>query len=497
MRRTFLFFLLLAFLFLPLVTLYADDPTVTESAPSHTQSTTQRVVDAALQPGTYQFAEKLVKLVGEGIDWYFDRLVIGGDASTLPSIGNAIVNGIGQGAQDFHVDEAVNSSLDAFDELTRKVWLKPFVQDVLQGTDVKVKPYMKGQMEYATNAFYEPRLRGDESKEDVLWTWTPGVSANFPFGDEKQYRIGTVYEARFLQFTKFDEHDDIGQSFGAMGNFNFPHGLYANVTEELAWDAARAGTLTAKRVEYFDQKVSPTAGINWREWTVEAEYENSHRRFDSSIYDIFEYDNNVITGRLYRNLAPDFRGFLEYNYSHYDYQFDPTRPGRYHQYRAGVTGKLSERTRITARAGYQDRSYESHDTEYDIPVGDIRLQHRLTSKTNLDFFFHRTTGESSFTNNRAYDEKRLQGGGTYLFNNKLRGRAGTSYTHRSWDVTATTGLVQIERRDIMAGAYAGFDYLFRPWLIGNVDYRYDRSNSNNSNFDYTNNSLVVGFTMPL
>jgi hypothetical protein len=478
--------------------LYADEPAVTsetQAKSSGIRSKAERVVDAALQPGTFQTIENLVKIIGDGIDWYFDQLVNAADQSRLSESSNSVVKGIGQGLVDVGVDKAVNDSLDLAEQGAEKFYLKEFDRQILKGTQVKVHPYLKSAMEYYSNVFYEPEA--PKTRDEVLWVFKPGVTANFPFGDEKQYRIGAAYEARITEFTKYGEHDDIGQSAGLIGDFKLTDALYTNIREELIQDAARAATRSAKRVEYIENTVTPTVGYNWRDWTFEGEYTNSIRDFDSSIYRAFSYANNAVQARVFRTLAPSFRGLIDYTFSHYDYAADETRVGWYNQIRTGVTGKLSERTALTARVGYQSREYEAHDTQFDIPVADVRLTHRLTSKTNLDFYFHRTTRESSFTNNRAYDEKLFQASGNYLFNSRFRGRTGTSFIRREFENVATTGAIVSERRDILGTAFVGFDYAFRPWLIMNLDYKYERSNSNNSNFDYTNNLVSVGMTMPL
>ena len=460
-----------------------------------TRTKTQELVNAAVKPGTYVFAEKLVSLVGNGIDWYFDRLVIASEKAHVGQISNDVVNGFGKGLSDLQIDHYTNRGLDAVEGLAHRFWLEDFHQQVLQGTDVKVSPYFKGNFEYNSNVFYEPEA--PKTRDEVLWVWTPGVSINYPFGEDGRYRIGAVYEARITEFTKYDSHDDIGQSLGAVGNFKLTDDLFFNVSEEFVKDAARAGTRSAEKVEYLDQIVTPSITYNWRNWSFEGEYKNAIRDFDSAIYRVFSYANNAFTTRLLRDLAPGFRGLVEYTFSHYDYAADETRVGHYNEIKAGFKGKLSERTDILARVGYQERGYRAHDTQFDIPVADFRLTHRLTDRTNLDFYGHRATQESQFTNNRAFDEKLLQGSGNYLFSERLRGRVGGWIARRDFDNVSTIGAVQILRRDLMGSIFVGLDYAFRPWLITNLDYRYERSNSNNSNFDYTNNVLQVGMTMPI
>jgi len=478
---------------------YAGGTDAEKASASSGQTGVQKVIDAALQPGTYQFAEKLVKLVGEGLDWYFDRLVVGADKAQIPQISDDIVKGLGDGFNDLQVSSSIDSVLSATEGLAKKFYIRDFTQKILQGSDVKVKPYLKTGVEYDSNIFYEPEA--PKTRDDVLWTWTPGVSINYPFGDKKQYRVGAVYEARFQDFTRNAPHDNIGQSFGAIGNFKLTDALYVNATEEFVKEYARAGTVAAKRVGYRDQKVSPTVGYNWRDWTAEFQFENSIRRYDANIFNIFEYNNNVYSGRLYRTLAPNFRGLLEYNFSRYHYFNDNTRTGRYHQFRAGFVGQLSQRTSILARAGYMDRNYRrqsnAFSSEFDKPVGDIRITHKLTNRTSLDLSYDRTAYESSFTANRFYGENQVQLQGTHLFNSKFRGRAGGSFTRHDYPALATTGLVAVKRKDAIGTAFVGLDYAFRPWMIWNLDYKYERSNSNNSNFDYTNNQVAAGMTMPL
>ncbi len=466
-----------------------------ESTTTAARTKTQEFVNAAVKPGTYVFAEKLVKLVGDGIDWYFDRLVIASEKAQIGKISNDVVTGMGKGLSDLKVDYYTNRGLDTVEDLAHKFWLQDFTQQVLQSSDVKIKPYFKGGFEYQSNVFSEPEA--PKTRDEALWVWTPGVSINYPFGENNRYRIGAVYEARITEFTKYHQHDDIGQSLGAVGNFKLTDNFFFNVTEEFVKDVARAGTRSAKRVEYTDQIVTPSITYNWRNWSFEGEYKNAIRDFDSAIYRAFSYANNAFTSRFLRDLAPNFRGLVEYTFSHYDYAADATRVGHYYEIKTGVKGQLSKRTSILARIGYQDRDYRNHDTKYDIPAADFRLTHQLTQRTNLDFYGHITGQESQFTNNRAFEEKLVQGSANYLFNEKLRGRVGAWLARRDFDNVSTIGAVQILRRDLLGSIFVGLDYAFRPWLITNLDYRYERSNSNNSNFDYTNNVMSVGMTMPL
>ncbi|MBI1978114.1 MAG: outer membrane beta-barrel protein [Candidatus Omnitrophica bacterium] len=487
-RALFLAFVFSLHFFLLNSSLYADDP-------EPTKSDTQQVAETTFKLGAFPAIEKWVKELGRGLDWCLDRLVVGGDSIQLGKAANGVVGGIADGFRDLRVDTSVDQTFDAFESLGRRLWLPDWKEKVSKATPAEVKPYFKGSFEYDSNVFLEPKA--PKRRDEAVWVWTPGVAINLPFGDEKQYRVGAVYEARFTEFTKYDEHDDVGQTLGAVADLKLTDDIYAKVTEEFIQDAARAGTRTAKKVEYTQNRVSPTVGYHWGDWTLEGQYWNEIRDFESAIYRAFSYANNGFLTTIYRTLFPNFRGLVDYSFSHYDYAADETRVGWYHQIRAGVTGQLSERSNLLARMGYQKRDYKAHDTQFDIPVWDVRLVHRLTSRTTLDFSFERTIEESAFTNNRAYDEKSFRAAGTYLFTQKLRGRAGTAFLRREYEREAFTGAVLVKRRDNIGRAFVGIDYIFRPWFIVNLDYRYDRSNSNNSNFDYTNNQVVLGMTMPL
>lgn len=454
---------------------------------------TNDVVNAAIAPGTYAGAEKAVNETGRVVDQSFDHLVMLTDSTQISSGSKKVVESASNSLSG--IDSYTNRGLDAIESLSQRLQLQDLTQNVLQGSDVKISPYFKANMEYDSNVFYEPEA--PKTRDEVLWVWTPGVSINVPFGDQKQYRVGAVYEARFTDFTRFGEHDDVGQSLGAVGNFKLRDDLAVNVTEEFVKDAARAGTRSAKRVEYTDQIVTPSLVYDWRNWTFEGEYKNAIRNFGSAIYRAFDYDNNAFTARLLRDIAPHFRGLAEYTFSHYNYDHDGSRVGRYNQIRFGVKGDLSERTNVLARVGYQQRNYRRHDTDFDVPVADVLIRHSLTDRTKLDLYFQRTLQESQFTNNRAYDEKLGQISASYLFTEKLRGRAGGSLAQHKFQNEAFTGAVLVKRRDLIGSTFVGLDYMFRPWLITNIDYRYERSNSNNSNFDYTNNVLSLGMTMPL
>lgn len=357
---------------------------------------------------------------------------------------------------------------------------------------LRVKPYFKAQFDITDNVFKEP----DPDKSDLLWTYTPGVTIDY----QAEYgRIGVAYEAEFKYFTKFPKQNEQDQAFAAYADLYPTQQSYINVTENLAQEGATAGARFLEPINYLDNTVNITAGYKIERHTLEFSFQDFFRNYASEIHRRFDYDDDKFSGRLYWDITDKMKYYLSYSLGFIEYDEDPARSTTYHELLpVGLQGIMPGGAVVSANAGVNLRNVHSdHRNDFHYFVTSISLKKTFGEKTTAEIVLLRRPVEATFDNQTIFDEKLLYGGVSYVLAPKVRVRLGVSVANRDFEEPAVVGPLSVKRTDDSFGINLGFDYAAKKWLIWHFDYRYERRNSNISGFDYTENRLSIGTTLPL
>lgn len=371
--------------------------------------------------------------------------------------------------------------------------LKKLAKDKLNLT---IKPYLKAKMDFTDNVFLEP----DTDREDVIWTFTPGMSAAYPFELEGiDGVVGAAYEADFRYFTKYSLQNEQDQSFGAYTNINFSDNFYVKATERLIQQGATAGAYQLDPVNFLDNTTRATAGYHlYDDWTMEASYEYFRRHFNSQIYQQYNYREHKFAARLYHQLTNKLRTYFEVNRGNLEYRHSPQRATLYYETLVGLMGNWYWGLKPNVEIGWHRRNIQNdHDNDLSTVVTTVGFSKKFDNRTEAELAFFRRPVESSFQDEHYYDEKLVYLGVKRLLKPKLRGRANIFFANRDWESLSNVANVIVKRDDDVWGFTLGLDYAARTWMIMSLDYKYERRNSNISAFDYTENRVTVGFTMPL
>jgi len=463
------------------------------------QTVKQIFLDVFQKEGTNEDVVKSLSYFGGKADEFFalgTQLV---EHANIPEFTKNIVKKTRRDVDRFEVDKPLYKLLDSAENLVQDSKIADLYNSMSNGP-LTVKGYYKQRIEYTDNVFYEPVPDDD----DVLFTSRPGVLLNYRFGEDNKNQIKAFYEANYINSIKYDEIDDFGQIFGASGTINLTDDVYVKFLERFIKTSSRPATNNLKRVEYVDQQIRPSIGYNWGDWTAEVGYDNYHRWFDSDIFNVFQYEKNTLYAGVYRTIAPGVKGLLEYELGYYDYKKSRTRSSRYWQISSGIQGRISKKTSLSARLGFQDREYKrgrslilnQEDQGFSSVVTNIKVRHRFNKRTSLEARYTRGPQESTFTDNRFYDEQRFSLDLNHIFTSKFRGKAGIYYTNHEFPVKTLVGRAITNRDDNIFGTHLAMDYAFKPWMIMTTGYTYERQSSNSNPFDYTNNSVTVDFTFP-
>jgi hypothetical protein len=231
----------------------------------------------------------------------------------------------------------------------------------------------------------------------------------------------------------------------------------------------------------------------------EVGYENFVRDYATDLNTQLNYYENKFLTSIGRNLREDLTASLKYNLAFPAYYKDEERSSYYFEILPGVDGKLPDTDiSVSANVGVYRRDYNGQDrNDITDAVSTVTMSRPVGSKTDAHIGFHRRPVESSYDDLTFYDEKSFFGGLTHKINQRLRGRLNVSYANRDHEEASTRGNVRVKRDDDAVSVNLGADYAARKWLIFHMDYRFERRDSNFSDFDSTENILSFGTTLPL
>ena len=345
-------------------------------------------------------------------------------------------------------------------------------------------------MEFTDNVFREP----GKDKEDVLWKFTPGLSATYL---NDLGKIGVSYEADFKYFTKYgDPNNDQDQSFGAVADLYPIENMYVHVTEQLTQKGSRGGAIDLEPVNYLDNTVSVTTGYKMGRWTPEVGYRNFIRDFKQS-FNGYDYGENVLTVRLYQDIVKDIRTNITSHFGSINYDNDPTKKATYYELRTGIEGTLMFNVYARADVGFHHRKrFNNNRQNFNAVVSTISLRRNFGAKTTVEAGFVRRPVETAFANETFYDDKFFYVSAKHKITPKLRGRVTYRLGRKDYQGYTTLGTARADRSDDSYSVNVGADYAARSWMILHLDYNWERRESNFSTFDYTENRVSLGVTMP-
>lgn len=397
------------------------------------------------------------------------------------------------------VGKGVNGLLDKIEILAGKTKINELREQALKKFGLLVNPYFKTGFDYTTNVFKSPRKR----VEDVIFKFTPGVNLTYtnPLG-----QVGVSYEAEFLEFHKDGLQDAQNQYFSAFADIHPTDKLSLRVSEQLNDQYATAGAHDLKPINFMDNtvRVSGVYALN-DQLSEEIGYQNFVRRYNGDTYDLYDYTENIMFLRSYYKFCNGPKvsigydlGFVNYSLDNFDDELLNNRDASYHEFPVGAEGTLPwGDIYYAAYVGPHIRNMQSEDRNgWWGFVSSVVLRKKITKSTATELGFSRRPVEGTFDDQTFNIDRTFWAGVTQVITPKLRGRMKISTSNRHYDNNATVGNVWTHRRDAAFGFGLGLDYAVRKWMILNTDYKIERRNSNISDFDYLDNTLSMGMTMP-
>jgi len=388
--------------------------------------------------------------------------------------------------------------LDSMDKLIETSQFRRLRDQVKRNYGVVINPYLKMGLDFTDNVFKAPKPPGGSDKEDTIWKITPGVTVTHQNG---LGRVGVSYEADFNYFGHQERNNEQDQSFAVVADIFPAKNLYVRAQERLSQRGATAGGVGLKPVNYLDNTVGVVIGHKREKTTLEIGYENFVRDYNSEVNSGFNYHDNKFTGKVLLNDSPEFFGevtpFVYLDVGKIKYINTPGRDTAYVEIGPGFEGRFPGNITGSAKVAFQRRNLRaSARNNATLVTTTMTLKKQFNNRrTSAELAFFRRPVEATFGRSAFFDEKLVYTGVTHLITKKLRGKVGLTYANRDHEDVVTTGAVTVHRSDHSVGLNVGADFAARQNMVFNIAYQFNRNNSNNANFDYTENRLALGMTI--
>jgi hypothetical protein len=371
---------------------------------------------------------------------------------------------------------------DAIREFGEKRWVQVGPTRLKAGP-LRIHPSLRNAVTFDDNVY----LTRTKRRSDVIFTVAPGVIIELPI-DKHQIVVG--YEADFETLTINSHQNAQDQNFFSLVNLHFPS-WYVNCLERFMHTSNRAGTTFTERIKRFDHSLNPKLGYKWKRATIEAGYINFFRRFDQSIYKLYNFNQNGLTGVFYYDLFARMKIVLDYMWTQIDYPGDRTRKNTVNQARIGFEGEIFPELLVKFRIGPQFKHYHLRARHnFNSWVGTAELKYQMRQNLRFELGLHREAVEATFDPVNYYIEQGVRFRAEYALRPQWITYLEFGWYLNHYQERATVGDRSGYRRDSHIITKPGLRYLFRDWMEFELSYQFLRRNSNFTFFNYGDHQVT-------
>jgi hypothetical protein len=372
---------------------------------------------------------------------------------------------------------------------------------------LSVTPGLKYDVEYNDNVF----LDVDDEKDDWVHTITPSLFLNWNEGGDTFASLG--YQAGIVRYNDYSDQDYEDHSLIGEAGYNAPSGLYLRLRDTFQDTEDPYGSENDYRlgesIKRWNNDAEFVAGYELADlYKLELSYRNAILEYDA-FQDQWQNRMSHEPGiALYYKFLPKTSVFVQYQYEMTEYpeqddlddndrgiDSDTAQDYDYHKGFIGLEWDATAKLNGQLKVGY---GYKDYDNKYSFRTDDqgrpieydeesswiagTDLTYQWRPKTALGFSLERENLDSPSTSSNSYDRTRAGFGITQALGQRMTLSADAAYTLREYD--------EINRDDDQWELGLDFRYAMLEWLSAGLRYEYDDRESDDPEYEYTNN--IVG-----
>ena len=392
--------------------------------------------------------------------------------------------------------DQTTQSLPSFDNIGNKMLLDEQIRyirvpekDLAFGLvrERKVRPKMDTWVAYDDNIY----LTKDATKNDIITHLSPGVYAYYGNEDNLYFAF---YDADILIYGKNQNETRINQTIGVRADLFRKSRVKVTVKDTLrpTTDPATSESAAFVKRIYNDFESIVLYDISERT-AVSITYDQYFQDYTSNEYKSFSYLQHVVSPTAYWHLSPKTSLTAEYDIGITDYR-GAKYNSTYHQGRAGIQGRLTPKSTVYLKAGYQYRIYDKPDRKN---TGDAILEgiynYTLSPKTGFELIAAKRINESVYEDDGFFKSINVYASMTHHILYNLDLKISGCYIRSDYPRESEIMEQGLRKRsDNIYGASARLEYKFRYWLSAYTGYDFKIRDSNIRRFEYEDNIVYAG-----
>ncbi len=301
----------------------------------------------------------------------------------------------------------------------------------------------------------------------------------------------------------YSESDDLNTqdvTLEGMGRYNMASGLSLQLLDRytLAHDDFGVGISTTDKNlrEFQNNLVMATADWDLTEKVrVKINYSNFILMYDDSINSFLDRQDNSGDLYAYYRYSVKTSLFVQYRFTDVEYDSATQKNNSQNFYYGGVRWDTTDKLSLLFKTGLQHKEYDNEAPGFEQSNNltlDLQTLYRFTEKTQASVDLYRTNEESdsAFASERVVLGVQL--GYIQKVTEKITGRFNFNYQKADY-----TQIALSDREDDTFIFKPSVQYLFKDWLMGELAYTYEVSDSSNDLFDYDTNTVMLSLNFAL
>lgn len=377
----------------------------------------------------------------------------------------------------------------------REFMVGPHVGDGLKAGPVQLHPYLGVAEVFTDNVF----RRDTRRRSDFLTTIAPGLQALLPFGGG-QHSVLLDYRAGQFLYNKFPENNALAQDAIGHLSLNYPGGLSIDLQggHIEGFDArgsevdSQQEDITKWNINSFLSQIKfsgPRAGVRLSTSYTDVHFKNNDQAP--------RRDRTRIRSRLtfLANVTPSTSALLGFLITDNNFdknnQLDSFSYGAFTGFSLAPTRQLSGEFNIGIQIQNFDRAPKEQPPGSDLSSGAkqqraLYMQGNLhwnpTSRLNFSVYPFRRISQSAVFNTATFVQTGVNLLGRQILTDRVDLLGNFQFMNIDFDTT---------RSDNRFRWRMGVGYRTVKWLGFRLNYQFEKRNSNEDNFDYYSNTVMV------
>jgi putative beta-barrel porin BBP2 len=336
---------------------------------------------------------------------------------------------------------------------------------------------------YYSNIYY----RKDNPAHDFITNIIPKISGKLENTNhllEAKYRALVFISLRHPLDDRINHEVIVNTELFRMGKIKLS---FKNITEPKSSPPSSENTKSVKMLHnYFigdiSYSMSPKTSISMA-------YSNTLQNYSSGNYEDFSHMQHTLSPAFHYHLSPKTSVFLDYVIGVTRYDGGKNYDSIYNEIGTGIDGKLSAKSLIKLRAGFQYRTYDDQDIE-NAPsiVLSSEYLHKFSPKTSISLRATSAVNESTYENYGWSRNISLSSTIDHKVFTNLEYSAGLSYSHGGYPGEDETK----PRTDNSYRFHTEIRYQFYKWLESYLGYDFSTRHSNIRSLEYKNHRMEGG-----